>query len=46
MLELSATPNTGGTHQSNVLVNVPSNDLKEEKERLSIGNRSFREPTF
>jgi type III restriction enzyme len=31
ILELSATPNTGGTHQSNVFVNVPGNDLKEEE---------------
>lgn len=31
MLELSATPNTGGKHQSNVLVNVPGNDLKDEE---------------
>ena len=31
MVELSATPNTGGKHQSNVLVNVPGNDLKDEE---------------
>lgn len=31
MLELSATPNTGGKHQSNVLVNVPGGALKEEE---------------
>lgn len=31
MLELSATPNTNGKHQSNVLVNVPGTDLKEEE---------------
>ena len=31
ILELSATPNTGGKHQSNILVNVPGNDLKEEE---------------
>lgn len=31
ILELSATPNTNGKHQSNVLVNVPGTDLKEEQ---------------
>ncbi len=31
ILELSATPNTNGRHQSNVLVNVPGRDLKEEE---------------
>lgn len=31
MVELSATPNTNGRHQSNVLVNVPGTDLKEEE---------------
>lgn len=31
MVELSATPNTGGKHQSNVLVNVPGGDLKNEE---------------
>jgi len=31
MLELSATPNTNGKHQSNVLVNVPGADLKDEE---------------
>lgn len=31
VLELSATPNTGGRHQSNVLVNVPGGDLKDEE---------------
>lgn len=31
MVELSATPNTKGKHQSNVLVNVPGTDLKEEE---------------
>ncbi|MBK5275288.1 MAG: DEAD/DEAH box helicase family protein [Desulfuromonadales bacterium] len=31
MLELSATPNTGGKHQSNILVNVPGGDLKDEE---------------
>ncbi len=31
LVELSATPNTGGKHQSNVLVNVPGNDLKDEE---------------
>ena len=31
ILELSATPNTNGKHQSNVLVNVPGNDLKNEE---------------
>ncbi|WP_316347356.1 DEAD/DEAH box helicase family protein [Desulfuromonas acetoxidans] len=31
ILELSATPNTNGKHQSNVLVNVPGGDLKEEE---------------
>lgn len=31
ILELSATPNASGRHQSNVLVNVPGNDLKEEE---------------
>ncbi|MDH5179825.1 MAG: DEAD/DEAH box helicase family protein [Gammaproteobacteria bacterium] len=31
MLELSATPNTNGRHQSNVLVNVPGSDLKDEE---------------
>lgn len=31
MLELSATPNTGGKHQSNMLVNVPGADLKDEE---------------
>lgn len=30
-MELSATPNTGGKHQSNVLVNVPGVDLKDEE---------------
>lgn len=30
-LELSATPNTKGKHQSNVLVNVPGADLKDEE---------------
>lgn len=31
ILELSATPNTNGVHQSNVLVNVPGTDLKDEE---------------
>lgn len=31
MLELSATPNTNKKHQSNVLVNVPGADLKDEE---------------
>jgi len=31
IVELSATPNTKGTHQSNVLVNVPGTDLKDEE---------------
>lgn len=31
VLELSATPNTNGKHQSNVLVNVPGADLKDEE---------------
>ncbi|MBP9218835.1 MAG: DEAD/DEAH box helicase family protein [Moraxellaceae bacterium] len=31
ILELSATPNTNGKHQSNVLVNVPGADLKDEE---------------
>lgn len=31
ILELSATPNTNGKHQSNVLVNVPGTDLKDEE---------------
>jgi type III restriction enzyme len=31
ILELSATPNTGGKQQSNVLVNVPGADLKDEQ---------------
>jgi len=31
ILELSATPNTNGRHQSNVLVNVPGSDLKDEE---------------
>lgn len=31
MIELSATPNTNGRHQSNVLVNVPGSDLKDEE---------------
>jgi len=31
IVELSATPNTGGKHQSNVLVNVPGGDLKDEE---------------
>jgi type III restriction enzyme len=31
ILELSATPNTNGKHQSNVLVNVPGSDLKDEE---------------
>src|SRR5699024_5296517 len=31
ILELSATPNTKGKHQSNVLVNVPGTDLKDEE---------------
>lgn len=31
MLELSATPNTNNRHQSNVLVNVPGADLKDEQ---------------
>jgi type III restriction enzyme len=31
ILELSATPNTNGRHQSNVLVNVPGADLKDEQ---------------
>ncbi|MDN6297534.1 MAG: DEAD/DEAH box helicase family protein [Halomonas sp.] len=31
ILELSATPNTNGRHQSNVLVNVPGTDLKDEQ---------------
>ncbi len=31
LLELSATPNTCGRHQSNVLVNVPGSDLKDEE---------------
>ena len=31
ILELSATPNTNNKHQSNVLVNVPGTDLKDEE---------------
>lgn len=31
ILELSATPNTDSRHQSNVLVNVPGADLKDEE---------------
>ncbi len=31
IVELSATPNTKGKHQSNVLVNVPGTDLKDEE---------------
>lgn len=31
ILELSATPNTNGKHQSNLLVNVPGRDLKDEE---------------
>lgn len=31
IVELSATPNTNGKHQSNVLVNVPGRDLKDEE---------------
>lgn len=31
VVELSATPNTNGKHQSNVLVNVPGSDLKDEE---------------
>ncbi|NTU42706.1 MAG: DEAD/DEAH box helicase family protein [Nitrospirales bacterium] len=31
IVELSATPNTNGRHQSNVLVNVPGTDLKDEE---------------
>lgn len=31
MVELSATPNAGGKHQSNVLVSVPGADLKDEE---------------
>lgn len=31
IVELSATPNTNGKHRSNVLVNVPGADLKEEE---------------
>ncbi|WNC72719.1 DEAD/DEAH box helicase family protein [Thalassotalea psychrophila] len=31
ILELSATPNSKGKHQSNVLVNVPGKDLKDEQ---------------
>ncbi|MCF6179853.1 MAG: DEAD/DEAH box helicase family protein, partial [Geopsychrobacter sp.] len=31
ILELSATPNTKGRHQSNMLVNVPGGDLKDEE---------------
>jgi len=31
IVELSATPNTQGKHQSNVLVNVPGADLKDEE---------------
>lgn len=31
ILELSATPNTNGKHQSNVLVSVPGSDLKDEQ---------------
>ena len=31
IVELSATPNTSGRHQSNVLVNVPGMDLKDEE---------------
>lgn len=31
ILELSATPNTNHQHQSNVLVNVPGADLKDEE---------------
>lgn len=31
ILELSATPNTNKKHQSNVLVNVPGADLKDEE---------------
>lgn len=31
ILELSATPNAGGKHHSNVLVNVPGSNLKDEE---------------
>jgi type III restriction enzyme len=31
MVELSATPNTNGKHQSNILVNVPGTALKDEE---------------
>ena len=31
IVELSATPNAGGKHRSNVLVNVPGVDLKDEE---------------
>ena len=31
MVELSATPNTNGKHQANMLVNVPGRDLKDEE---------------
>ncbi len=31
LVELSATPNTNGKHQSNVLVNVPGTHLKDEE---------------
>jgi type III restriction enzyme len=31
ILELSATPNSGGKHHSNVLVNVPGSNLKDEE---------------
>jgi type III restriction enzyme len=31
ILELSATPNPNGKHQSNMLVNVPGRDLKDEE---------------
>lgn len=31
IVELSATPNTNSKHQSNVLVNVPGTDLKDEE---------------
>ncbi|KAB2891130.1 MAG: restriction endonuclease subunit R [Desulfobulbaceae bacterium] len=31
IVELSATPNTNGRHQSNVLVSVPGTDLKDEE---------------
>ncbi len=31
VVELSATPNTGGKHQSNMLVNVPGQNLKDEE---------------